>query len=464
MNHRVDRWGGLVVGYCVAARYCLAAMALASVMQMARGQEELPPPLPTPPGASSRQGLIDHQPRILILTNVSPGVLANVSALGQLFQHAGGPTGCEEMLQRIGVEQNHDVADHPIAAPDPGMSLVVERVTEALRAELGNNVMFRVTARAHAGEFPGQLLQENCNGATCCEEMLNRIGADHAAGGQPRAMEINVHVISPIPQPGHAIVLNRSSLPPGTTIDARNLRHSERRLKAATLHRAAEGEDTDEVQTSFLRLGCAACGLGECNCGSECATAGCTAAGCPALATTTTVSSDCKCDDCKCGEEEAKCGEDEGATLTMVVDHGEHHDEFADYHPLKLMRHIAGLMAEKAAAEAALEVKTEAHEELAELYEAMAEVMADNAALDAKLIAAAEQRTLLERVTDLATENARLKAHVELAAERIEMAKSSVALALENEHLKQRLADLEQKHAAAEAARTAANSSGQHPR
>src|SRR5437868_6683670 len=34
MNQRVDRWGGLVVGYCVAARYYLAAMALASVMQM----------------------------------------------------------------------------------------------------------------------------------------------------------------------------------------------------------------------------------------------------------------------------------------------------------------------------------------------------------------------------------------------------------------------------------------------
>jgi hypothetical protein len=181
--------------------------------------------------------------------------------------------------------------------------------------------------------------------------------------------------------------------------------------------------------------------------------------------------SECKCDDCKCCKhavahdetkcgEEANCGEDCGATLTMVVENGEEHDDLADYHPLKLMRHIAELMADKAAAEAVLEVKHEAQEEIADLYEAMAEVMADNAALDAKLIAAAEHRKLLERIADLATENARLKTQNELAAERIEMAKTSVALTLENEHLKSRLADLEQKHAAAEAARTAAKSSG----
>src|SRR5438876_6940306 len=67
MNHRMDRWGGLVVGYCVAARYYLAAMALVSVLQMARGQEELPPPVPKLPGANSSQILIDHRPRIVIL-------------------------------------------------------------------------------------------------------------------------------------------------------------------------------------------------------------------------------------------------------------------------------------------------------------------------------------------------------------------------------------------------------------
>jgi hypothetical protein len=265
---------------------------------------------------------------------------------------------------------------------------------------------------------------------------------------------------------------------PGTIIDTRDIRHSQRRVKASLLARAEAADGDDEATTGFLRLGCAACGLGECKCGSdtaearetacgsECAAASCTAGAYTASTFTTTKSGDCKCDDCKCckhnfafeevkcGEEEAKCGEECG-TLGLVVENGEHHDEFADYHPLKLMRHIAVLMAEKSAAEAALEVRNEAHEELAELYEAMAEVMADNAALDAKLIAAAEQRKLLERIADLATENARLKVHAEVAVERAEMLKAGTALSVENVHLKQRLAELEQKHAAEEAARTA---------
>jgi len=308
--------------------------------------------------------------------------------------------------------------------------------------------------------------------------MLNRISGEHLPAGQPRTVEINVHVVSPLPTIGSP-AQPRVGFVPGALIDMRHVRNSERRLKANLLSRV-ESHNGD----GFLRLGCAACGLGECNCGSdvkcanetvcgsECAAAACTAGACTVAATTNCTNSECKCDDCKCcehalahdetkcGEEEAQCGQDCGATLTMVVENAEHHDEFADYHPLKLMRHIAELMAEKAAAEAALEVREEAREEVAELYEAMAEVMADNAALDAKLIAAAEHRKLLERIADLATENARLKVQNELATERIEMAKSSVALSIENEHLKTRLAEVEQKHAAAEAARTAAKSSG----
>lgn len=489
MNNAVGRWSELAACYCLAA-----AVVLVSVLQMARGQEDLPPPAPKLPGANANQILIDHRPRIVILTNVSPSVLANVPMLGQLFQNAGhGPTGCEEMLERLeAATRGHEapgpathmpvIADHPIGPVDPAMTLMVERIREALTAELGNNVMFRVTARAHTGELPGQLLEANCNGTTCCEEMLNRISGEHLAAGQPRALEVNVHVVSPLPvadQPARPFGL----VFPGAIVDTRDIRHSQRRLKASLLTRVET--ESDEAKTGFLRLGCAACGLGECTCGSDgkcssetvcgsdCAATGCTAGTCTASTFTTTKSSDCKCDDCtcckhavahddaKCGEEEANCGEDCGTTLTMVVENGEHHDEFADYHPLKLMRHIAALMAEKAAAEAALEVREEAHEELAELYEAMAEVMADNAALDAKLIAAAEHRKLLERIADLATENAKLKVHAELADARVEMAKTSVALSFENEHLKSRLAELEQKHAAAEAARTAAKTSGE---
>jgi hypothetical protein len=482
MNNRADRWSELAAGYCLAS-----AVVLTSVLQLARGQEELPPPAPQLPGAKANQILIDHRPRIVILTNVSPNVWANVPMLGQLFNNAGhGPTGCEEMLQHLQAVRGHEtppaayqpvIADHPIGPVDPAMALMVERIREALTSELGNNVMFRVTARAHAAELPGQLLEGQCNGTTCCEEMLNRISGDHLAG-QPRAIEINVHVISPLPTTSNP-PLPRVGFAPGALIDTRDVRNSSRRFKANLLSRV-ESQNGD----SFVRLGCAACGLGECKCGSdekcaseavcgsECAAAACTATTCTSSTSATSANSECKCDNCKCckhalahdetkcGEEEANCGEDCGATLTMVVENAEHHDEFADYHPLKLMRHIAELMAEKAAAEAALEVRHEAHEELAEIYEAMAEVMADNAALDAKLIAAAEHRKLLERITDLATENARLKTQNELAAERIEMAKSSVALSLENEHLKTRLAELEQKHAAAEAARTAAKPSG----
>jgi hypothetical protein len=412
--------------------------------------------------------------------------LANVPMLGQLFQNAGhGPTGCEEMLQQLEAhtqgmapaKQPPAIADHPIGPIDPTMTLMVERIREALTAELGNNVMFRVTARAHMGELPGQILEGPCSGATCCEEMLNRIGGEHLAVGQPRALEINVHVVSPLPAPEQRVPY-RLGFAPGTIIDTRHIRNTERRMKASLLARAEAGTGDEEASPGFLRLGCAACGLGECTCGSDgkcasetgcgsgCAASTCTAGACTAFAATTSKSSDCKCDDCKCckhgvaleevkcGEEETKCGE-EGARLAIVAENCEHHDEFADYHPLKLMRHIAALMAEKAAAEAAFEIRNEAHEELAELYAAMAEVTADNAALDAKLIAAAEHRKLLERITDLATENARLKVHTELADQRVEMAKAAVALSLENEHLKSRLADLEQKHAAAEAARTA---------
>src|ERR1051325_6899104 len=101
------------------------------------------------PGANPRHVLIDHQPRILVLTNVPPSVLANVPMLGQLFHKAGhGPTGCEEMLERMQAARGQETAapatygavthNRPIGPVDPAMSLVVERVTEALRAELGN--------------------------------------------------------------------------------------------------------------------------------------------------------------------------------------------------------------------------------------------------------------------------------------------------------------------------------------
>ena len=197
----------------------------------------------------------------------------------------------------------------------------------------------------------------------------------------------------------------------------------------------------------FIRLGCPCTADGECHCavqascGSECAAA---------------TSSNCKCCPCAGQQASATCNGESCGVEELIVKHANHHNEAAHHDPHKLLQHIAELMAEKAAAQAALEVRKESEERFGQLFEAMAEVIADNAALDAKLEGQIEQRKLLEKVAELAAENARLKVHMELTAEKAEIQRTTNSLTLENERLKLRLADLEHKHAAAEAARTAA--------
>jgi hypothetical protein len=241
---------------------------------------------------------------------------------------------------------------------------------------------------------PGQFFEKTCNGPTVCEEMLS-----HYGGG---AMFVE--------------------------------------------HPAAN------ITAKFIRLGCPCAAAGECtcashnSCGAECAAAEGAA---------------CKC--CPCAAEaavahEAKCG-DEGCEIEdrdILIRHVRHFDQQPEHDPITLMHHIASLVGEKAAAQAALAVRKEADEQIGELFETMAELLADNAALDAKLEAAAEQRKLVEKMAELAVENARLKTHIELAAERAEVARNAAALTLENERLKLHIASIEQKHALAEAARTAA--------
>ena len=200
----------------------------------------------------------------------------------------------------------------------------------------------------------------------------------------------------------------------------------------------------------FIRLGCPCTADGECHCaaqascGSECAAA---------------TSSTCKCCPCAGQQVAATCNGESCEVRDVVVRQVNHHNEAVHHDPHKLLQHIAELMAEKAAAQTALEVRKESEERFGQLFEAMAEVIADNAALDAKLEAQVEQRKLLEKVAELAAENARLKVHMELTAEKAAIQQSTNSLTLENERLKLRLADLEHKHAAAEAARTAAKPS-----
>jgi hypothetical protein len=239
---------------------------------------------------------------------------------------------------------------------------------------------------------------------------------------------------------------NRLQVKPQGTAEAAGVTHV-LPLPASEFFFSCHGEPAPHAGVKFVRLGCACtAATGECHC------AGSKACGedCAAAAT-----DDCRC--CPCSATAgAGCGEDGCEVKHVEVRQVRRLDDPAEHHPIKLMQHIAGLVGERAAAQAALEVRLEADEQIGEIYEAMAELLADNAALDAKLQAQAEQRKLLEKIADLAAENARLKVHAELATERVEIARSSAALTLENERLKLRLAEVEHKHAVSEATRTAA--------
>jgi hypothetical protein len=293
--------------------------------------------------------------------------------------------------------------DCPLSALgiDPVAADFFERATQALTAEFGNGVSFRMTMQR-----PALFTEQVCNGSACSEENM----APFAAGKGPIALD---H------PPAH-------------------------------------------FTTKFVHLGCPCGASGECKCaenaacGQDCASAS---------------NSTCKC--CQCAAaahentarenvaHESRCGEETCELTNVIVKHFQHQDELAGFAPHKLMQQIAQLMAEKSAAQAALAVRKEADDQIGEIYEAMAELLADNAALDAKLEAQEESRKLAEKVAELTAENARLKTHIELAAERAELARATTALHFENENLKLRLAEVEQKNAIAEAARTAAKPRGE---
>ena len=302
------------------------------------------------------------------------------------------PPACERCEHRC---------DSPIGI-DPVAAEFFERATRALAAEFGQGMMFRVTMPrpelfAEKACASAERASAECVNGECAQGQVIRLGDGR---------------------------IDIEQMPVGLT-------------------------------AKFLRLGCPCSASGECACGGQtaCGT-DCAVAG----------KADCKC--CPCSGEsldvkqeivkhEAKCGEEECDLPDAIIKRFHRTDDLLPA-PHKLLEQIATLMAEKAAAQAALAVRKEADEQIGEIYEAMAELLADNAALDAKLEAQSEQRKLVEKVTELAAENARLKTHLEVAAERAEIAKATSALSLENEKLKLRLVELEQKHLVAEAARTAA--------
>jgi hypothetical protein len=280
--------------------------------------------------------------------------------------------------------------DCPLSALgiDPVAADFFERATQALTAQFGNGVTFRMTMQR-----PAIFTEKVCSGSACGEETMPQF----AAGKGPIAFDHS---------PGH-------------------------------------------FTAKFVRLGCPCSASGECKCGDNTADGKATCKCCQCAATSQETRSH------ETAAHETKCGE-ETCEVTEKIVRLHHDEEFAAFAPHKLMQQIAQLMAEKSAAQAALAVRKEADDQIGDIYEAMAELLADNAALDAKLQAQEESRKLAEKVAELTAENTRLKTHIELAAERAELARATTALHFENENLKLRLAEVEQKHAIAEAARTAA--------
>jgi hypothetical protein len=291
-------------------------------------------------------------------------------------------------------------------------------------------------------------LRTVCSGPTPCEQMLQQLGIETNDDSTTRACDGGQ-----CPQSRQTLVFDRLLLHPGQIIDTRHVRASIRRLTSSP----CEGETCNEYTADVVKVAgrdCACSATGECKCGEAVCGSECAAAG----------RVNCRCDNCQCcpctAQNDETTGRDQQCPYATLTPH--HSDSnAAELCPIKLMQHIACLMAEKAGAEAALAAKSESHEQLAELMETMADLLADNAALDAKLEAKAEHVKLAEKLAEVSAENARLKAHVELAAERAELTKAMLTLQLENERLKLRLAEHEQKHAA-DAARTAGQSPSEH--
>lgn len=277
--------------------------------------------------------------------------------------------------------------DFRVDCPPP---IAEDHLHRVVMNDQGQITVFITKLPALGQVFKDHDFNASCPGATCCEEMLERIGAK--LSGQACEQSCAEH-------PTRFIVYSSP---------------------------VAAG-------------GACACGP-DCVCGSD---------------TAHHHSPDCQCCACTVNNKEAVCGADHCPAAAVAVRSDPHHDILAEHHPLKLLGHIANLVGEKAAAQAALEARREAHEELSELYETMAELIAANAALQARLEAQTEQAKLAEKLAHLTAENARLKTHVELAAERAEATRTALSVSAENDRLKLRLAELEHQQALAEAARTA---------
>jgi hypothetical protein len=270
----------------------------------------------------------------------------------------------------------------------------LERVAKTLLAELGPGFAIRVTKMPACETACG-----TCASQTACEEMIARIGVDFES--------------------------------------------------------PCCAETCNAGPAKFVSLGCPCAAAGECHC------AGQGACKCCSCGSQAACGSDATCgSETACHAEHTACNAEHTAAFAAHEEgHALHHEkhivELKSHEHCPFVEHMASLIAEAAAARAELASRKEASEKMAGMYESMAELIAANAALHARLEAQEEHFKLAEKLAHLATENARLKTHVELAGH-TEAGQHALTLTLENERLKARLAELEQKHAEAQATRTAA--------
>jgi len=254
---------------------------------------------------------------------------------------------------------------------DPVAADFFERATQALTAQFGNGVTFRMTMQR-----PAFFTEKECSGSACVEESIAHFGA----GKGPIALE---HA------PGH-------------------------------------------FTAKFVRLGCPCAASGECkcaekaSCGSDCAVAGSSTCKCCQCAA---ASHETVAHEAKCGEETCEVTE----TIAKRFHHDDEFAAFAPHKLMQQIAQLMAeksaapaalavrkeaddqigeiyeAMAELLADNAGLDAKLAAQDESRKLVEKVAELTAENARLKTHIELAAERAELARATMALHFENEKLK-------------------------------------------------------